>query len=119
MMRVVIATVLVSLAGIAFTHAGSLALQQPDHPAQHQDQLSEQEESAGLSDEAKEAQGQLLVKDYCVACHSLPLPLLHSASLWPSVVKRMKHHMVEAGKPVPTPEETSAIIDYLQESARH
>ncbi len=114
-------TVILLLAGIAMpaSYAGSLALHNPNHPLKHQEESPRLEGDDHSSAEDLAARGELLVQRYCVACHTIPLPVIHSASLWPSIIERMKQHMREAGKPVPSAEETAAIIEYMQSSARH
>ena len=42
---------------------------------------------------APRSQGAKLVATYCVQCHSLPSPLMHSAAEWPGVASRMFQRM--------------------------
>lgn len=66
------------------------------------------------------AGAQDLVK-YCVACHSLPTPTIHSATDWPGVVRRMWLRIDRVDTafhvPNPTPGERVAILRYLQGNA--
>jgi cytochrome c5 len=58
-----------------------------------------------------------LVITYCGQCHSLPTPMAHSATDWPSVARRMWLRMdflpVSLGVKVPTPAERGTILSYL------
>lgn len=63
------------------------------------------------------ARGATLMARYCVACHQLPSPLTHSATDWPSVVRRMWLRMERVDPafhvPVPNDAERFAMLDYL------
>ncbi len=48
-------------------------------------------------------------------CHAPPSPAQHSADQWPAVVSRMEHYMARRGGRVPTPEQTKAIEEYLEQ----
>ncbi len=37
--------------------------------------------------------GATLLTLYCVQCHDLPTPLMHSAGEWPAIIDRMQGHM--------------------------
>lgn len=41
--------------------------------------------------------GAALLKKYCVQCHYLPSPAMHSAKVWPTVVARMDRRMQGEG----------------------
>ncbi len=57
-----------------------------------------------------------LVADRCGRCHAPPDPRRHSAEEWPSVVERMRVHMVRQANEVLSDEETRVVLEYL---ARH
>lgn len=40
-----------------------------------------------------DGRGATLLTLYCVQCHDLPTPLMHSAGEWPAIIDRMQHHM--------------------------
>ena len=58
-----------------------------------------------------------LVITYCGQCHSLPTPMAHSATDWPSVARRMWLRMdwlpASLGVKTPTPAERGTILNYL------
>jgi cytochrome c5 len=58
---------------------------------------------------------------FCTRCHNLPAPTIHSATDWPSVVRRMWLRMdrlsPEFGVPVPTAEQRQTMLNYLIENA--
>jgi cytochrome c5 len=76
------------------------------------------------------SQGARLAQRYCVQCHNLPNPAMHHAAKWPPIVDRMVVRMegrgnmgklmadMMAGVKAPAPEETLALIDYLQKHAQ-
>ncbi len=76
------------------------------------------------------SEGARLAQRYCVQCHNLPNPAMHHAAKWPAIVDRMVVRMeghgnlgrlmadMMAGVHSPTPEETQALKDYLQENAQ-
>ena len=76
------------------------------------------------------SEGARLVARYCVQCHNLPNPAMHSAARWPSVVERMVPRMqgrgnmgklmeeMMAGVSAPQPGETRAMLAYLQRHAQ-
>lgn len=45
----------------------------------------------GLPD--ADSHGATLLTLYCVQCHDLPTPLMHTAEEWPAVIDRMQKHM--------------------------
>jgi cytochrome c5 len=61
--------------------------------------------------------GAANVARYCVACHPIPSPLMHSATDWPSVIRRMwlRTDRIEGhfGVAVPTPSERLVMVEYL------
>ena len=63
---------------------------------------------------------QLLVR-YCVQCHDLPPPVLHTSTEWPKVLARMERRMqmmARMGSILnPTDQEQAAILNYLQRHA--
>ena len=71
-----------------------------------------------------------LVVGYCVQCHNLPNPAMHHAEKWPGIVQRMVLRMegkgnmgtlmaeMMAGVKAPGPEDTKAIVAYLQRHAQ-
>lgn len=77
-----------------------------------------------------ESRGARLVVRYCVQCHNLPNPAMHSAARWPSVVSRMVFRMegrgnlgtlmadMMAGVKVPGAEERSVLLAYLRRNAQ-
>lgn len=74
--------------------------------------------------------GARLVARYCVQCHNLPNPAMHSAARWPSVVERMVPRMqgrgnlgtlmaeMMAGVSAPDFEETKTLVAYLRRHAQ-
>jgi cytochrome c5 len=74
---------------------------------------------ADLPDPA--SQGAKLVAQYCAQCHNLPAPSMHSATDWPSVVRRMWLRMEwlppSLGVQMPTLPERVAMLDYLVANA--
>jgi hypothetical protein len=74
--------------------------------------------------------GARLVVRYCVQCHNLPNPAMHSAARWPSVLERMVlrmqgrgnmgHLMAEmmAGVRAPDKAEADTLLDYLRRHAQ-
>jgi cytochrome c5 len=64
-----------------------------------------------------QSQGAQLVGKYCTQCHDLPAPAAHSATDWPSVVRRMWLRMewlpATYGVKVPTVGERSTMLEYL------
>jgi cytochrome c2 len=81
-------------------------------------------EARGLPEPRSRGAG--LVVRYCVQCHNLPNPAMHSAARWPSVVERMVPRMqgrgnmgtlmaeMMAGVQAPDAEETRTLIAYLR-----
>jgi cytochrome c5 len=61
-----------------------------------------------------ESPGALLFRKFCVQCHLLPDPNLHTAAEWPGVVERMRMNMRVINKPVITDPERDGIVEYLQ-----
>jgi len=76
------------------------------------------------------SQGARLAQRYCVQCHNLPNPAMHHAAKWPAIVDRMVVRMegrgnlgrlmadMMAGVEAPAPEETQALVSYLQKYAQ-
>ena len=67
------------------------------------------------------SKGAQLLGQYCAQCHSLPSPAMHSATDWPSIVRRMWLRMEwlppMLGVKVPTMGERFAMLDYLTANA--
>lgn len=63
------------------------------------------------------SQGAQFLAKYCAQCHDLPTPLMHSATDWPSVARRMwlrtEGLSPSLGVTVPTLAERFAMMDYL------
>ncbi len=59
-----------------------------------------------------------LVAERCGQCHAPPAPSRHSAEEWPSVVERMRVHMVRQANQILSDEETRIVLDYLMKHAR-
>jgi len=77
-----------------------------------------------------DSEGARLAQRYCVQCHNLPNPAMHHAAKWPPIVDRMVVRMegrgnlgrlmadMMAGVKAPAPEETQALVSYLQKYAQ-
>jgi cytochrome c5 len=67
------------------------------------------------------SKGAQLLGQYCAQCHNLPTPVMHSATDWPSIVRRMWLRMewlpATLGVKVPTMAERFAMLDYLTGNA--
>ena len=67
------------------------------------------------------SQGAQLLARYCVQCHDLPPPVLHTSTEWPKVLARMERRMemmARMGSILnPTNQEQAAILNYLQRHA--
>ena len=67
------------------------------------------------------SQGAQLVVQYCAQCHNLPAPVMHSATDWPGIARRMWLRMEwlppTLGVKVPTMAERFAMLDYLNANA--
>jgi cytochrome c2 len=73
-----------------------------------------------------QSQGVRLVARYCVQCHHLPNPPMHTAARWKTIVERMVWRMrgdgnlgavmkdLMDGVQAPTDEEAAALTEYLQ-----
>jgi mono/diheme cytochrome c family protein len=68
-----------------------------------------------------QSRGAQLLTEYCAQCHSLPAPTQHSATDWPSVVRRMWLRMDflpdSLGIKVPTPADRFTLLSYLNANA--
>ena len=75
--------------------------------------------SADLPDPESPGAGHLV--QYCTACHALPHPQSHSATDWPSVVRRMWLRMDRIDPafnvPIPNGAERLVMAEYLVENA--
>jgi cytochrome c5 len=64
-----------------------------------------------------ESEGARHVAAFCAACHNLPSPMIHSATDWPSVVRRMWLRMDRLppsfGVRVPSMQQRQAMLNYL------
>ena len=71
------------------------------------------------------SRGAKLLSTYCAQCHGLPDPKAYSADEWPRVVDRMSARIKAVGSRrchllqlvIPTEQEKSEILAYLQQSA--
>jgi len=67
------------------------------------------------------SKGAQLLVQYCAQCHNLPTPAMHSATDWPSIVRRMWLRMEwlppTLGVKVPAMAERFAMLDYLTANA--
>lgn len=67
------------------------------------------------------SEGARLVVAYCVRCHALPTPTIHSATDWPSVLRRMWLRADRVAPafnvPVPTTAERITILRYMLDNA--
>ena len=61
--------------------------------------------------------GATHIATYCSACHAIPSPMMHSATDWPSVIRRMwlRTDRIEGhfGVAVPTASERLVMVEYL------
>jgi cytochrome c5 len=62
-----------------------------------------------------------ILQTFCVTCHALPSPAMHSATDWPGVVRRMwlRMDLLDPQYRVPTPElgQRIVLLDYLTNHA--
>jgi cytochrome c5 len=69
----------------------------------------------------RDAAGAQLLVAYCTGCHALPSPAIHSATDWPSVLRRMWLRMERLDPafrvPVPTAAERVVLSAYMLEHA--
>jgi hypothetical protein len=77
-----------------------------------------------------DSRGAQLTLRYCVQCHNLPNPAMHSAQRWPGVVDRMVLRMhgrgnlgtlmadLMAGVQAPTDDEASELVAYLRRNSQ-
>jgi len=67
------------------------------------------------------SEGAQLLARYCVQCHDLPPPALHTSTEWPKALARMERHMKMMARmgsiQNPTYQEQAAILNYLQQHA--
>jgi hypothetical protein len=67
------------------------------------------------------SQGAQLLARYCVQCHNLPPPVLHTSSEWPKVLARMEQRMGMMSRMGsilnPTNQERTVILNYLRRHA--
>jgi cytochrome c5 len=67
------------------------------------------------------SKGAQLMGQYCAQCHNLPTPAMHSATDWPSIVRRMWLRMEwlppALGVKVPAMAERFAMLDYVTANA--
>src|SRR5882672_8575882 len=76
------------------------------------------------------SEGARLVARYCIQCHNLPNPAMHSAARWPSVVERMVLRMqgrgnlgtlmadMMAGVQAPSDDEAGALLAYFRRNGQ-
>jgi hypothetical protein len=79
---------------------------------------------------APRSEGARLASTYCVQCHYLPNPAMHSATKWKPIVERMVWRMegkgnrgalmhdMMAGVKIPSADEQSTLTRYLQQHAQ-
>lgn len=64
-----------------------------------------------------QSEGARTLGQFCTACHSLPAPTIHSATDWPSVLRRMwlRMELLPGGLrvPVPSEQQRQAIVNYV------
>lgn len=60
-----------------------------------------------------------LYQQRCSMCHRLYAPSLLTADMWQFMLARMEIEMQRRRVPLPTPEERTAILDYLQKHANN
>lgn len=63
------------------------------------------------------SEGASLFSSKCSRCHALPDPAQHTASEWPSVVSRMRQHLIQYKMNDLTDEQAKAITGYLGKNA--
>jgi len=67
------------------------------------------------------SEGAQAMGQFCTACHGLPAPTFHSATDWPSVLRRMwlRMELLPAGLrvPVPSEQQRQAILNYVLANA--
>lgn len=54
----------------------------------------------------------------CSSCHGLPMPDVHIATAWPTVVARMQQHKEQRGLLVMSDVEQQQVLGYLQTHAK-
>ncbi len=68
-----------------------------------------------------ESRGAQYLAQYCTACHSLPSPMIHSATDWPAVLRRMWLRMDllprQFNVPLPTAGERAGMLQYVLDNA--
>lgn len=75
---------------------------------------------------APTSKGARLLARYCMQCHNLPGPGMHTAPEWPAVVHRMNqrmqmmsgHGMMMGQVEAPSADELQSVLDYLQAHAQ-
>ena len=64
-----------------------------------------------------ESEGARHIATFCAACHNLPSPMIHSATDWPGVIRRMWLRMDRLppsfGVKVPTMQQRQGMLNYL------
>ncbi len=71
-----------------------------------------------------DGRGATLLTLYCVQCHDLPTPLMHSAAEWPAIIDRMQRHMgsrstgMLAHVIMPAEKDWQQLRDYMSEFAQ-
>jgi len=83
------------------------------------DQLPPGIDAADLPD--PKSQGARLLARYCIQCHDLPPPALHTSNEWPKVLARMEQRMGKMSRMgfilSPTNQERRIILNYLKRHA--
>ena len=71
-----------------------------------------------VTDHLPAGRGREVFASLCSRCHLLPDPRNHSSPDWPTVVTRMERNMERMRVSGLTPDQTQAIIGYLQVASR-
>ena len=70
--------------------------------------------AAGVEASTAPEPGYLETKAICTQCHAMPVADQFHPAAWPSVVARMEAHMRSNNKILPSDQERTAILAYLQ-----
>lgn len=64
-----------------------------------------------------ESAGAKILMERCTSCHGAPLPAVHHADIWPSVLFRMQNRMVMKAYDPLTENELAILTAYVQKHA--
>lgn len=78
---------------------------------------SERPQPVAVDYPAAGSAGAALLVGRCGLCHVAPLPAVHVAGAWPTVINRMQMRMRSRGYPILLDEEQRVLLDYLQAHA--